>query len=142
MLVPDINILVYAHDADAPLHKPARRWWEGALSDERSIGIPWLVVLGFIRIMTHRRILKTPMDAKDCIKAVRSWLNQPQVQILTPGDEHAGILFGLLSSIGTAGDLTTDAHLAALAIEYRAELASNDADFSRFPGLRCFNPLR
>jgi uncharacterized protein len=94
------------------------------------------------RIMTHRRILKTPMDAKDCIKAVRSWLNQPQVQILTPGDEHADILFGLLSSIGTAGDLTTDAHLAALAIEYRAELASNDAAFSRFPGLRWFNPLR
>ena len=72
---------------------------------------------------------------------MRSWLAWPGVQILTPGDSHAEILFGLLERLGTAGNLTTDAHLEALAIEYQAELASTDADFARFPGLRWFNPL-
>jgi uncharacterized protein len=141
MLIPDVNLLVYAYDADAPHHALAREWWEGALSGERAVGLPWLVTLGFIRIMTHRRVLRKPMEAKDCVKAVRSWLDQPRVQILTPGEQHGNILFALLTTLGTAGDLTTDAHLAALAIEYKAELVSNDADFARFQGLRWFNPL-
>jgi hypothetical protein len=70
------------------------------------------------------------------------WLDQPGVQVISPGEEHARILFGLLEELGTAGNLTTDAHLAALALEYQAELASTDTDFARFPGLRWFNPLQ
>jgi predicted nucleic acid-binding protein len=73
---------------------------------------------------------------------VRSWLDHTGVRILAPGEHHADILFGFLTRLGTAGNLTTDAHLAALAIEYRAELVSTDTDFARFPGLRWFNPLR
>lgn len=76
------------------------------------------------------------------MRLVRGWLAVPSVQILTPGESHADILFRLIEQVGTAGNLTTDAHLAALAIEYQAELASTDTDFARFKGLRWFNPIR
>jgi uncharacterized protein len=142
VLIPDINILVYAYNADAREHVRAREWWERTLTQSRPVGMPWITALGFIRISTHRSILNAPMFPKDAIRAVRAWLDVPRVQILTPGDRHAEILFGLLDRLGTAGNLTTDAHLAALAIEYQAELVSTDADFARFPGLRWFNPLQ
>ncbi len=142
MLLPDINLLVYAYDADAPHHKDARAWLEDTLSGTHPVGMPWLVVLGFIRIMTHRRILRKPMTVTESVKAVCTWLEHPMVEIVTPGERHAEILFDLLTHLGTAGNLTTDAHLAALAIEYDAELVSADADFSRFPGLRWFNPVK
>ena len=108
----------------------------------RPVGMPWVTMLGFIRIMTHRGILGNPMMVQDAIRRVRTWLNHPRVQVLTPGEQHGEILFRLLEQLGTAGNLTTDAHLAALAIEYQAELASTDTDFARFPGLRWFNPLK
>jgi toxin-antitoxin system PIN domain toxin len=142
MIIPDVNVLVYAYHSDAVEHPVLRRWWEDALGGSRPVGMPWVVMLGFVRIMTHRRTLKIPMRTDDCLRRVREWLNQPHVQILTPGEQHAENLFRLLTQLGTAGDLTTDAHLAALAIEYQAELVSTDADFARFPGLRWFNPLK
>ncbi len=142
MLIPDINILVYAYNSDAREHVRARDWWERTLSQSRPVGMPWATALGFIRISTHRAILNAPMATRDAIRIVRAWLNVPRVQIVTPGDRHAEILFDLLDRLGIAGNLTTDAHLAALAIEYQAELVSADADFARFPGLRWFNPLQ
>ncbi len=81
------------------------------------------------------------MDAAGACRRARSWLAQPQTLLIDPGERHADILFGLLDSLGTAGNLTTDAHLAALAIEHQAVLHSSDADMSRFPGLKWFNPL-
>src|SRR6266540_343203 len=98
-------------------------------------------ILGFVRISTHRHILRYPLPVDAACATARSWLAQPQVNVLHPGDRHGEILFGLLGSLGTAGNLTTDAHLAALAIEHQAELHSTDADFRRFPGLRWSNPL-
>ena len=142
VLIPDVNILVYAHNSRAREHAQAREWWEKTLAGRRPVGIPWVTILGFIRIMTNRKIVENPMHVKFAILRVRAWLNQPHVQVLTPGDQHAEILFDLLMHLGTAGDLTTDAHLAALAIEYHAELVSADADFARFPGLRWYNPLQ
>ena len=142
MLIPDINILVHAYNSNSPRHALARRWWEVTLHEPRPVGMPWVTALGFIRIMTHRGILENPMHVGDAVRRVRAWLRHPAVQVLTPGDQHADILFGLLVHVGTAGNLTTDAHLAALAIEYQAELVSTDADFARFPGLRWFNPLK
>jgi toxin-antitoxin system PIN domain toxin len=97
-------------------------------------------MLGFIRIMTHRSILQNPMFPADAIRRIRSWLAAPRVEIIEPGETHDQILFGLLEKLGTAGNLTSDAHLAALAIEFQAELASTDTDFARFQGLRWFNP--
>jgi toxin-antitoxin system PIN domain toxin len=142
VLIPDINILVHAYNVDAREHAVAREWWERTLTQSRPVGMPWATALGFIRISTHRAILNSPMPTKDAIRTVRAWLNLPRVRIVAPGDRHAEILFGLLDRLGTAGNLTTDAHLAALAIEYQAELVSADTDFARFPQLRWFNPLQ
>jgi toxin-antitoxin system PIN domain toxin len=141
VILPDVNLLVHAYNRDSKLHASARGWWEGLLNGTRPVGLAWVAVLGFIRIATHRQILGNPMPVAQACAHARAWLAQPYVGILDPGDRHAEVLFGLLESLGTAGNLTTDAHLAALAVEHQAELHSTDADFARFPGLRWKNPL-
>jgi uncharacterized protein len=141
MIVPDVNVLIHAYNRGSVQHEAARAWWEETLTLPRPVGLAWVVILGFIRIATHRSILENPMRPADALRRVRSWLVVPRVEVLTPGESHAETLFGLIEHLGTAGNLTTDAHLAALAIEYQAELASTDADFARFPGLRWFNPV-
>jgi toxin-antitoxin system PIN domain toxin len=103
--------------------------------------MPWVTVLGFLRIVTHRAVSENPMPVRSATGRVRSWLSHPNVKVVTPGEAHGEVLFRLLEQLGTGGNLTTDAHLAALAIEYQAELATTDSDFSRFEGLRWFNPL-
>jgi uncharacterized protein len=140
VIIPDINILVHAYNTDAREHKSARHWWEGALHSPRPIGMPWATMLGFIRVSTIPRLTKRPLFPREAVANVRTWLSAPNVQIVIPGEAHAEILFGLLDELGTAGNLTTDAHLAALALEYNAEIATTDTDFARFRGLRWFNP--
>lgn len=141
MIIPDINLLCFAYNSDAPYHEAAREWWQRCLSGRTSVGVPWVVVLGFLRIMTGRVVLTDPMPPADALDHVRSWLERPQAHVLVPGPRHLEILDGCLRAAGAGGRLTTDAHLAALAIESQAELHSNDADFSRFPGLRWVNPV-
>ena len=141
MILPDINLLLHAYNSESPVHTAARHWWERLLNGTRPVGLSWVGVLGFIRIATHQRILANPLPVSTVCAHVRAWLAQPYVDILEPGARHVEIVFGLLESLGTAGNLTTDAHLAALAIEHQAELHSTDADFARFPGLRWTNPL-
>ena len=92
--------------------------------------------------MTHRGILRKPMFPREAIRRVRDWLAVPGVQVITPGDGHAEALFALMEHVGLGGNLTTDIHLAVLAMEYRAELATTDSDFTRFPGLHWFDPLK
>lgn len=142
MIIPDINMLVHAYHRESPVHSQARAWLEECLSSARPIGWTWITILGFIRISTHPRIIEHPLPVEEACGHVRDWLSQPYAMILEPGRRHPELLFGLLESIGTAGNLTTDAHLAALAIDHQAELHSTDADFSRFPGLKWRNPLR
>lgn len=142
MIVPDVNLLIHAYNADSPIHGEARAWLERTLSEPAPVGLAWSAVLGYIRIATHPRVLANPLPAVAACGHVEAWLAQPQVALLHPGSRHAAILFDLLRRLGTAGNLTTDAHLAALAIEHQAELCSTDADFARFPGLRWRNPLR
>jgi predicted nucleic acid-binding protein len=84
--------------------------------------------------------LKTPLSAKRAIATVQSWIANSRVELIWPGARHAEILFGLIESAGTAGNLTTDAHVATLAIEYEAEVATTDFDFGRFAGLLWFIP--
>ena len=141
MIIPDINLLAYAYNTDAPHHDAARAWWEECLSETRPVGIPWVVSLGFVRIMTSRVVLVDPMQPADALAHVRSWLTRPQAHPLVPGPRHLEILTEIMRAAGASGRLTTDAHIAALAIETQSELHSNDADFSRFPGLRWVNPL-
>ena len=141
MIVPDINLLVYAYNSDAPYHSAARAWWEALLNDEEPVALPWVCSLGFVRLMTHRSVLAQPLEPRAAVVHVRSWLERPNVGTLDPGPRHLEILGRLLEHAGTAGNLTTDAHLAAIAIEHQCSLHSNDADFARFQGLRWHNPL-
>lgn len=142
MIVPDVNLLIYAYNSDAPDHVRAKIWWEALLTDARSVvGLPWAVALGFVRLMTHPSVLLTPWHPSDALAPVREWLALPQVEPLEPGPRHLEILERLLEAARVGGNLTTDAHLAAIAIEHQAELHSNDRDFGRFAGLRWVNPL-
>jgi len=140
VIIPDINILVHAYNLDSREHQPARRWWESTLRSPRPIGLPWATMLGFMRVSTIPRLTKRPLFPREATARVRSWLSAPNVQIVIPGETHAQLVFGMLEELGTAGNLTTDVHLAALAMEYNAEIATTDADFARFRGLRWFNP--
>jgi toxin-antitoxin system PIN domain toxin len=141
MIVPDLNLLVYAHNQGAPHHLAARAWWEDLLNGTEPVAIPWVVTLGFLRLMTHRTVLVSPMRPVDAVAQARAWFARSNVERLEPGPQHLDLLDRLLTAAGTAGNLTTDAHLAALAIEHQCELHSNDTDFARFPGLRWRNPL-
>ncbi len=142
MLIPDINLLVYAHNEQAPHHASAKRWWENTLNGDERVGLPWVVTAGFIRLVTHPRVLTKPLPAAEAVKIVRSWLDQPLVSLLSPGDRHPALFLNYLTSLGTAGNLTRDAQIAAIAVEYQATLCSNDHDFARFDGLRWHNPLK
>ena len=142
MILPDLNLLVYAYNSDAPSHQRARSWWEDCLSERRPVALPWAVLLGYLRLMTGRHVLAEPFRPEEALAHLRSWLERPQTEILHPGPRHLDLLDTLTAEAGAAGRLTTDIHLAALAIEYRAELHSNDRDFSRFSGLRWIDPLR
>ncbi|MDE0193942.1 MAG: type II toxin-antitoxin system VapC family toxin [bacterium] len=141
MIVPDLNLLVYAHSADAPLHAPARRWWEDLLNGTERVGMPWIVATGFVRLLTHPSVLRDPARPDVAVGFVAEWFRSPGVVGLNPGTQHLAIFAEAVAAAGVGGNLVTDAHIAALAIEYQAELHSNDSDFARFPGLRWRNPL-
>jgi len=141
MIIPDVNLLVYAHNRGAAGHERARTWWEDLVDREQPIGIPWAVILGFVRLVTHPSVLVAPVAPLDALVHVGGWLEQPSVRIVEPGPRHLDVLRDLFASTGVAGSLTMDTHLAALAIEHQAELHSNDGDFVRFPGLRWRNPI-
>lgn len=142
MIIPDVNLLIYAHNDQAPHHSKAKEWWEGLLNGKTPVGLPWITIGGFIRLMTHPRILATPLDVASTIGHVRTWLAQAPVRIVQPGSRFEPLFLDYLARLGTAGNLTTDAQLAALAVEHQAELHSTDTDFARFDGLRWLNPLK
>ena len=141
MNIPDVNLLVYAYNRGAPHHRRAKAWWEELLSGSQPVGIPWAVVCGFVRLCTHPAVLTAPLSPVTAVRHVRSWLEVPVAEIVEPGPRHLETLERLFGSLGVGANLTTDAHLAAIAIEHQAELHSNDVDFARFPGLRWRNPL-
>ena len=141
MIIPDVNLLVYAYNSEGPFSDDAKAWWEHCLSTPGTVGIPWAVILGFIRIMSSNAVFINPMETLDAISHVQSWLGCPQTQIVSPGPRHLGILAEIMGAGPASGRLTTDAHLAALAIETQSELHSNDVDFARFQGLRWRNPI-
>jgi toxin-antitoxin system PIN domain toxin len=135
MKLPDVNVLLYGANKASAQHKQARGWLEAAFGEPRGVGLPWVTLLGFIRLSTRKGILAKPLAVEDSLNLVRDWLEEPQSRILHPTERHLQILARLLIAAGTAGNLTTDAHLAALAIEHGATLASFDRDFERFAGL-------
>lgn len=142
MILPDINLLVYAHNAASSEHERARDWWESCLSGTQAIGLSWVVMIGFVRITGSRHALAQPIPPETSLRLVRSWLAFRSVEILNPGPQHLDVLESVLVNSGVTSSAATDAHLAALAIEHQAEIHSNDADFARFTGLRWRNPLK
>jgi toxin-antitoxin system PIN domain toxin len=141
MIVPELNLLIYAYDSTSPSHEAARTWWIQCLSGTESVGISWLVALGFVRLWTSPRVFQNPMTVDVASAHVESWLRCPVVRVLNPGPRHAELVFGYLRTEGKGGNLTTDAHLAALAVESNATVHTADTDFLRFRGLKWINPL-
>lgn len=142
MKVLDLNVLLYAVNSAADHHSKAKRWVEAAFAGDEPVALPWVVVLGFLRLATNPRLQPRALALADALSVVDGWLAQSNVHLLMPGEDHWRILKTLLAETGTAGNLTTDAHLAALAIEHGATLYSTDSDFHRFPRLRWHNPLK
>jgi toxin-antitoxin system PIN domain toxin len=136
MKLVDANILLYAVNEDAPHHESARTWLDGALSGEASVGFSWVAVLAFLRLATKVGLFPAPLHADEALDRVDAWLAQPAAVVVEPVARHAAVLRELLAVAGTGGNLVNDAHLAALAIEHRAEIVSYDNDFGRFPGVR------
>jgi toxin-antitoxin system PIN domain toxin len=141
MIIPDINLLLYAYDSGSSFHTKAVAWWQRCLSGTELIGLPPVVVFGFVRIGTSARVFQNPMTPAEVSAHVRSWLAEPAVRIVEPAPDHIVRVLGLLEALGTAAGLITDAQLAALAIEQGAVLHTADADFLRIPGLKWFNPI-
>ncbi len=141
MKLADVNLLVYAADDASPDHLPARRWLEAELSGTETFAFTWVVLLAFVRLTTSHRVFERPFSVGEALDIVDGWLGRPSVTVIGPTDRHPAVLRELLVAVGAGGNLTTDAHLAAVAIEHGAVLCSADRDFARFSGLKWVNPL-
>ena len=141
MIVLDANMLLYAYNAASPFHRKARPWLEQLLSGSAPVGLPWQTIGAFIRIVTNPKISSGRLTTEQALGVVDRWLEQPNVRILAPGEDHWPILRRTIIEGQAHGPLITDAQLAALVIEHGGELCTTDRDFARFPGLRWTNPL-
>ena len=142
MKLVDLNVLLYAINADAPHHDKIHRWWVDAINSDESLGLLWVVVLGFLRIATNPKVYPAFLSIEEASAKVDAWLATDTIFLVSEKPDHWRVLGRLLAETGAAGNLTTDAHLAAPAITHGATLVSCDGDFSRFPHLRWENPLR
>jgi toxin-antitoxin system PIN domain toxin len=142
VILPDANLFLYAIDSTSPRHERASAWLAGAMSGSETVALTWVVLLAFLRLSTRPTVFANPLSPRETLDIIDGWLHRSCTTIVHPGDRHASLLRELLEAVGTAGNLTSDAHLAALAIEHGATLLSADADFSRFTGLRWRDPLR
>lgn len=141
MILIDTNLWLYAALQESPQHEPAHAWLEEVFNGEAAIALPWSVVLAVLRISTQSRLMQRPLTSSQALDLVEGWLQHPLVEVVQPGPRHWSVLRRLIRESGTAGNLTSDAHLAALAIEHHCTLCSADSDFRRFAGLSFCNPL-
>ena len=141
MILIDTNLWLYACLQELPQHRQAKAWLETVMGANEPVALPWNVVLAVLRICTQQRLMLQPLAPEQALNLVGGWLEHPLVQVVEPGPIHWTILRGLLQQVGTIGNHTNDAHLAALAIEHNCTLCSADAGFRRFAGLRFHNPL-
>lgn len=142
MIVPDANLLLYAYDDRSAFRQEAREWWEGCLSGAEPVGLTPPTVFAFVRIATNARVFASPMTLDRAVEHVLSWLGQSAAQILQPPATHLQDVFALLREAGSAaGNLVSDAQIAAFAQSYRAVVHTADRDFLRFRSVRCHFPL-
>jgi uncharacterized protein len=142
LILVDANLLLYAEHARSPQHRKACEWWDAQLSGSSAVGLCWSVLSAFLRISTNARAYERPLTIEEAMNRVQSWLDQPCVRIVQPTQRHWHVFREMLASGKATANLVSDAHLAALAIEYGCELNSTDADFARFPKLAWKNPLQ
>ena len=143
MIVPDANLLLYAHDSRSPFFEPARRWWESCLNGTEPVGLCHAVVFAFVRIGTNPRVYADPLSLDAAAHHVRTWHERRVARTLLPDAGHVDAALELLRRAGaTGGNLVTDAQIAAVALAHRATVHTADQDFRRFPGLDCRYPLR
>lgn len=135
MRIVDANVLLYAVNSSVPQHAVAEEWLDTSLSGTETVGFDWVVLLAFIRISTRPGILPSPLGVSAALGVVEHWLSASPAQVVAPGPRHAEVLKSLLAPVGTGGNRTSDAHLAALAVEHGAELWTFDRDFAGYPGL-------
>lgn len=141
MILPDVNVLVYAFRSDMPRHEDYRTWLEGVVDDESAFGISDLVASGFVRVVTHPRAFAHPSLVDKALVFVEALKGQPNSVSILPGTRHWGIFSQLCRAVNAKGNLVPDAYLAALAIESGSEWITADRDYARFPGLRWRHPL-
>lgn len=141
MILVDANLLLYAYDSSSAHHERARDWFSNLLSNPEPVALAWVTILAFLRIGTDRRLRNEALSVSEASEIVSSWINRPNVTILAPTERHWEILERLLKQGQAAGRLVMDAHLATLAVEHGARLATSDRDFTRFPGLSILDPL-
>ena len=141
MILPDVNVLIYAHREDAEGHARYRSWLESVLRGEEPFGISDVVLSGFLRVATHPRIFNPPTPPATAIEFVKLIRNQPHAVPVMPGPRHWEIFLRLCNEPGVKGNLVADAYLAALAIESGSEWVTTDADYSRFAGLKWHHPF-
>jgi toxin-antitoxin system PIN domain toxin len=140
MILLDTTVLLYAVNQDAHQHQQARGWLDDALSGAATVGFAWVALLGFLRISTRAGVLPRPLRLDQALSVTDAWLQQPPSVVVHPTAGHQRVLAQLLEAVGVGGNLLTDAHLAALALEHRASIASFDRDFDRFPGVHRVTP--
>ena len=141
MILVDANLLLYAEDTLSEHHQAARIWWDTQLSGAEPVCLCWPVLTAFIRVGTNLRLHRRPLSLKEAVERVQSWLDQPCVRMIHPGEQHWAIFQAMLRDGKAIGSLVSDAHLAALALEHNCVLQSTDADFARFKGLKWNNPI-
>lgn len=141
MILVDVNILIYATNHAANQHPAASEWLNSKLGETNRLALPWASLLGFLRLATGLRIFPRPLTMTAAWQQVSQWLQREPVWIPQPTERHAEVLGNLLAQPGVHGNLVSDAHLAALAIEHGLTLCSTDGDFARFRDLKWVNPL-
>ena len=141
MIIPDVNLLLYAYDSAMAEHRASLVWLNKILSGDELVGMPWQNVSAFLRIATNHRLPGNRFSMPEAIDIVQQWIDLPQVRLLSPSERHWSIFQQMLIQGQVRGPLTTDAELAALTIEYGGVLHTTDRNFARFPGLRWVNPL-
>ena len=136
MILPDVNILIHAVNSNSPKNEAIRNWWDETLAGPTPVLIPWAVIIGFVRITTNPRIFEEPLSVKTASKYIRLWTKQLNVRLISPKHGHWDIVEKNLLEAGTGGNLTTDAHIAALALQWDCIIYTTDTDFARFPGIK------
>lgn len=137
----DANILLYAYDTDSPHHGAARQWLQDRMSSGYPVRLALVTLLAFVRIASDPRVFARPVSPADACGVVGSWLDSPNVRLLAPGPRSWRHLGEICTNARARGALVMDAHLAALALEHGAVIATADRDFRRFPGIETTNPL-